>query len=136
MKMLSTQHTIVWRKTMYQYRELIDVNDELPLDQQCQDIITNWEIVCEENDYHKDYVTPSQWDQWMSFRRRVDEKMSYLSSKNLGDIYDYLSWLNETISSAHRVNVVTEEKKKQIALQQERNAPPSSNLLNKLLFWR
>ena len=130
------QHTIVWRKTMYQYRELIDVNDDLPLDQQCQDIITNWEIVCEENDYHKDYVTSSQWDQWISFRRRVDEKMSYLSSRNLGDIYDYLSWLNETISSAHRVNVVTEEKKKQIALQQERNAPPSSNLLNKLLFWR
>lgn len=130
------QHTIAWRKTMYQYRELIDVNDDLPLDQKCQDIITNWEIVCEENDYHKDYVTSSQWDQWISFRRRVDEKMSYLSSKNLGDIYDYLSWLNETISSAHRVNVVTEEKKKQIALQQERNAPPSSNLLNKLLFWR
>ena len=130
------QHTIVWRKTMYQYRELIDVNDELPLDQQCQDIITNWEIVCEENDYHKDYVTSSQWDQWISFRRRVDEKMSYLSSKNLGDIYDYLSWLNETISSAHRVNVVTEEKKKQIALQQERNSQPSEKLLDKLLFWR
>lgn len=121
---------------MYQYRELIDVNDELPLDQQCQDIITNWEIVCEENDYHKDYVTSSQWNQWISFRRRVDEKMSYLSSKNLGDIYDYLSWLNETISSAHRVNVVTEEKKKQIALQQERNSQPSEKLLDKLLFWR
>lgn len=123
-------------KKTYQYRELIDINDDLPMDQKCQDIITNWEIVCEENDYHKDFVSPSHWDQWMSFRRKVDEKLSSLSTEKLGDIYDYLSWLNETIHSARRVDVVTEEKKKQIATQQERDSQPSEKLLNKLLFWR
>lgn len=126
------------RNTVYQHRELITINSDLPLDNQCQDIITNWEIVCEENDYHKDFVTSNQWNQWMSFRQKVDKKLSYLSNKNLGEIYDYLSWLNDTIFSAHRVDVVAEaeEREESLSLQRERDSRPSNSLLNKLLFWR
>lgn len=134
---------------MLSNRELLHIDTEKPLDEQCQDILTNWEIVCEENDYHKDYVSQNDWDQWVTYRKEVDEELVELSASSVGDIHEYLSNLNYRIESARRVDMKAkweEENKKsleqearELALAQEKRekeAKPSKGLVSKLLRWR
>ena len=134
---------------MLSNRELLYIDTEKPLDEQCQDILTNWEIVCEENDYHKDYVSQNDWDQWVTYRKEVDEELVELSASSVGDIHEYLSNLNYRIESARRVDMKAkweEENKKsleqearELALAQEKRekeAKPSKGLVSKLLRWR
>ena len=134
---------------MLSNRELLYIDTSKPLDEQCQDILTNWEIVCEENDFHKDYVSQSDWDQWVIYRKEVDEELVDLSTSSVGDIHEYLSNLNYRIESARRVDMKAkweEENKKsleqearELALAQEKRekeAKPSKGLVSKLLRWR
>ena len=145
-------------------RPLIEVNPQDSIDKQCQDIVSNWEIVCEENDYHKDYVTPSQWAQWETKRNSVNNRLVELSTAPLGEIHDYLTSLQYSIEQANRVDMhqkwlkereqerkaIVEnevrkqreeaqreaERKKQEIERIERESQPSTSLLDKLLFWR
>ena len=134
---------------MYQYRDLLVVDESKSLDDQCQDILTNWEIVCEENDYHKDFVSQGEWDRWVSFRKRVDSELNEISTESVGEIYDYLVGLNGRISGARRVDVKSkweEENRKSfdqeareaaiLKEKEERKAAPTGGLLGKLLRWR
>lgn len=134
---------------MYQYRDLLVVDDAKSLDDQCQDILTNWEIVCEENDYHKDFVSQGEWDRWVSFRKKVDSELNEISTESVGEIYDYLVGLNGRISGARRVDVKSkweeenrksfEQEAREAAIlkeKEERKAAPTGGLLNKLLKWR
>lgn len=127
---------------MYNQRELIDIDASSSLEKKCQDIITNWEIVCEENDYHKAFVSQSDWDTWTDMRRQVDQEIVEMSVKTLGDIYDYLADLNDKILSARRVDVAAQhQQSKEVdildqAKELERNAAPSKSLVDKMLFWR
>lgn len=130
----------------YQHRELIHIDTNKNIESQCQDILTNWEIVCEENDYHRAYVSNSNWDMWMSFRKKVDSDIVSLSTKNIGDIHDYLTSLNDRIMSSTRRDVKREyDERQEIERQRreeemERNAmreaKPSQGLLSRLLKWR
>ena len=83
---------------MYIHQELINIDHTKPIDDQCQDILTNWEIVCEENDFHKDYVSQSDWDQWVEYRKGVDEDLVKLSTEPVGKIFNYLVPLNTRIN--------------------------------------
>lgn len=128
---------------MYQYKELININKADNIDKQCQDIITNWEIVCEENDYHRDYVTDHQWKLWVEKRDETNSKIIDLSTAHLGEIYDFLMNLNSQIHRATRRDVRAEAEQKQQeeslesqAYQIERSAKPSKGLLDKMMFWR
>lgn len=134
---------------MYKYRELIDIDHAKPIDEQCQDILTNWEIVCEENDFHKDFVSQSEWDKWVEYRKGVDEHLVKLSSEPVGKIFNYLIPLNTRINGADRRDVkaeweenhkkTLEQEAKELALlqeKQEKEAKPSQGLLSKLLKWR
>lgn len=134
---------------MYTYRDLIDVDETKPIDDQCQDILTNWETVCEENDFHKDYVSQSEWDQWVRYRKEVDEDLVELSTSSVGEIHEYLVNLDRRINGARRVDVKAkweeenkkslEQQAKELALLQEKKekeAKPSQGLLSKLLKWR
>lgn len=134
---------------MYTYRDLIDIDETKPIDDQCQDILTNWETVCEENDFHKDYVTQSEWDQWVRYRKEVDEDLVELSTSSVGEIHEYLVNLDRRINGARRVDVKAkweeenkkslEQQAKELALLQEKKekeAKPSQGLLSKLLKWR
>lgn len=134
---------------MYTYRDLIDIDETKPIDDQCQDILTNWETVCEENDFHKDYVSQSEWDQWVRYRKEVDENLVELSTSSVGEIHEYLVNLDRRINGARRVDVKAkweeenkkslEQQAKELALLQEKKekeAKPSHGLLSKLLKWR
>lgn len=128
---------------MYKQKELITINESDSMDKQCQDIITNWEIVCEENDYHKDYVTSTQWEQWLGKREEVDKKIISLSTSQLGEIYDYLISLNNQINRAKRVDFTPDNQQQEDeesllknSRQVERNSQPSKGLLDKMMFWR
>ena len=131
---------------MYRYKPLITIDKTHSIDKQCQDIITNWEIVCEENDYHKEFVTATQWDQWLEKRKEVDSRIIELSTSNVGKIYDYLVTLNHQINTAARVDVkatyedeLRKKKKKEDAnklLAAQRSLEPSQGLLEKMMFWR
>lgn len=134
---------------MYTYRDLIDIDETKPIDDQCQDILTNWETVCEENDFHKDYVSQSEWDQWVRYRKEVDEDLVELSTSSVGEIHEYLVNLDRRINGARRVDVKAkweeenkkslEQQAKELALLQEKKekeAKPSQGLLSKLLKWR
>lgn len=134
---------------MYTYRDLIDIDETKPIDDQCQDILTNWETVCEENDFHKDYVSQSEWDQWVRYRKEVDEDLVELSTSSVGEIHEYLVNLDRRINGARRVDVKAkweeenkkslEQQAKELALLQkekEKEAKPSQGLLSKLLKWR
>lgn len=134
---------------MYIHQELINIDHTKPIDDQCQDILTNWEIVCEENDFHKDYVSQSDWDQWVEYRKGVDEDLVKLSTEPVGKIFNYLVPLNTRINNADRRDVkaeweedrkkTLEQEAKELALLQERQekeAKPSQGLLSKMLKWR
>lgn len=134
---------------MYIHRELIDIDHTKPIDDQCQDILTNWEIVCEENDFHKDYVSQRDWDQWVEYRKGVDEDLVKLSTEPVGKIFNYLVPLNTRINNADRRDVkaeweenhkkTLEQEAKELALlqeKQEKEAKPSHGLLSKMLKWR
>ena len=134
---------------MYKYRELIDIDHAKPIDEQCQDILTNWEIVCEENDFHKDYVSQRDWNQWVEYRKGVDEDLVKLSTEPVGKIFNYLVPLNTRINNANRRDVkaeweenhkkTLEQEAKELALlqeKQEKEAKPSHGLLSKMLKWR
>lgn len=134
---------------MTRYRELIDIDTSKPIDEQCQDILTNWEIVCEENDFHKDYVRQKDWDEWVDYRKEVDNRLMELSTSSVGEIHNYLIVLNSRINSASRVDMkakweeehkkTLEQEAKELALLQEKRekeAKPSHDLLSKLLKWR
>lgn len=118
---------------LIQRRELLDINAHDSKDQQCQDILTNWEIVCEENDYEKEFVTDFQWNQWMSFRNKIDGELVRLSDSTLSEIHDYLTSLNNRITGARRINMEEEERKKRSI---ELDNKPSRSLIQKLLSWR
>ena len=134
---------------MYIHQELINIDHTKPIDDQCQDILTNWEIVCEENDFHKDYVSQRDWDQWVEYRKGVDEDLVKLSTEPVGKIFNYLVPLNTRINNADRRDVkaeweenhkkTLEQEAKELALlqeKQEKEAKPSHGLLSKMLKWR
>lgn len=111
------------------------------MEQKCQDMITNWEIVCEENDYHRAFVSQTDWDQWIGMRNRVDKEIAEMSLKTLGEIHDYLVDLNLKILRARRVDVAAQQKKKEIdilnqAKELERSSKPSKSLIDRMLSWR
>lgn len=126
---------------MYKQRELIEIDPSSPMEQKCQDMITNWEIVCEENDYHRAFVSQTDWDQWIGMRNRVDKEITEMSLKTLGEIHDYLVGLNSKILRAKRVDVAAQQQTKEIdildqAKELERNSKPPKSLIDRMLFWR
>lgn len=126
---------------MYKQRELIEIDSSSSMEQKCQDMITNWEIVCEENDYHRAFVSQTDWDQWIGMRNRVDKEITEMSLKTLGEIHDYLVGLNSKILRAKRVDVAAQQQTKEIdildqAKELERNSKPPKSLIDRMLFWR
>lgn len=126
---------------MYKQRELIEIDPSSSMEQKCQDMITNWEIVCEENDYHRAFVSQTDWDQWIGMRNRVDKEITEMSLKTLGEIHDYLVDLNSKILRAKRVDVEAQQQTKEIdildqAKELERNSKPPKSLIDRMLFWR
>ena len=126
---------------MYKQRELIEIDSSSSMEQKCQDMITNWEIVCEENDYHRAFVSQTDWDQWIGMRNRVDKEITEMSLKTLGEIHDYLVDLNSKILRAKRVDVAAQQQTKEIdildqAKELERNSKPPKSLIDRMLFWR
>lgn len=126
---------------MYKQRELIEIDPSSSMEQKCQDMITNWEIVCEENDYHRAFVSQTDWDQWIGMRNRVDKEITEMSLKTLGEIHDYLVGLNSNILRAKRVDVAAQQQTKEIdildqAKELERNSKPPKSLIDRMLFWR
>lgn len=126
---------------MYKQRELIEIDPSSSMEQKCQDMITNWEIVCEENDYHRAFVSQTDWDQWIGMRKQVDKEIAEMSLKTLGEIHDYLVDLNSKILRARRVDVAAQQQTKEIdildqAKELERNSKPSKSLIDRMLFWR
>ena len=124
---------------MYKQRELIEINPSSSMEQKCQDMITNWEIVCEENDYHRAFVSQTDWDQWIGMRNRVDKEITEMSLKTLGEIHDYLVGLNSKILRAKRVDVAAQQQTKEIdildqAKELERNSKPPKSLIDRMCY--
>lgn len=100
------------------------------IEEKCHIILSNWETVCEENDYHRDYVSKEEWDKWSRMRKEVDDKLIELSSGSIGDIFHYLLGIQSKITNARRVDVYSEylSKKQSNELEQK----PTNSLISRL----
>ena len=113
------------------HKEIHPVDPETQsIEEMCHIILTNWETVCEENDYHKDYVDDHQWNQWANFRKEVDNKLIDMSYKSTEDIYAYLCSIQNRIDSSRRVDLhqrYLNQRKKEI------ESAPSPGLIRRLI---